>query len=322
LVYDAKRVVAERALTSQVLPRTKCKTENESRNQPMPIKDNQKAFLVTGASTGIGRAIADTLVSQGHYVFGSVRKPADGAALNNAYGEKGEAVYFDVSDQAGIDKAVASIGEKLGNRTLAGIVNNAGVANPGPALLQPMSEIEQVLNINFMGTVRCCRAFSPLLGADPARSGPKGRIVNITSVSGKFGYPFTAAYVASKHAVEGYSASIRRELMLVGIDVIVVGPGAVKTPIWQKNTSSATKYDGTIWEGPLKKLNESLAAMDEEGLEASLIGEVVATALTTPNPKTRYAPVPNKLVNWWLARLLPARIVDNVVAKNLGLMPK
>jgi NAD(P)-dependent dehydrogenase (short-subunit alcohol dehydrogenase family) len=289
----------------------------------MTPRNDQKCFLVTGASTGIGRAIADALVQAGHFVFASVRKPADGDAINKAYGENGLAVYFDVSDQAGIDGAAALIGQKLGARTLAGLVNNAGVAFPGPALLQPMSEVEQVLDINFLGMVRCVKAFAPLLGADPKRSGPKGRIVNVTSVSGRFGYPFTAAYVASKHAVEGYSASIRRELMLVGIDVIVVGPGAVKTPIWQKGANNgAGKYEGTIWAKPLITFNESLVAMDAEGLEASVVGEVVTKALTTAKPKTRYAPVPNKLVNWWAAILLPARMIDQVVAKNLGLIPK
>jgi NAD(P)-dependent dehydrogenase (short-subunit alcohol dehydrogenase family) len=290
------------------------------RYQVMTNSPHQKCFLVTGASTGIGRAIADTLVAQGHFVFASVRKASDGEEIEKAYGENGQPVYFDVGDQAAIDQAVELVSKALNGRTLAGLVNNAGVAFPGPALLQPMSEIEQVLNINFMGVVRCCRAFAPLLGADPVRVGPKGRIVNITSVSGKFGYPFTAAYVASKHAVEGYSDSLRRELMLLGIDVIVVGPGAVKTPIWQKGAAAgAGKYEGTIWAEPLVKLNKSLAAMDEEGLEASYIGTVVASALTTAEPKTRYAPVPNKLVNWWLARLLPARTIDQVVAKNLGL---
>jgi NAD(P)-dependent dehydrogenase (short-subunit alcohol dehydrogenase family) len=286
----------------------------------MPLKPDQKSFVVTGASTGIGRAIADALVAQGHYVFASVRKPADGESINMAYGERGEAVYFDVADQAGVEAAAALIGEKLGGRTLSGLVNNAGVAFPGPALLQPMSEIEQVLSINFLGVVRCTKAFAPLLGADPARQGQKGRIVNVTSVSGRFGYPFTAAYVASKHAVEGYSASIRRELMLVGIDVIVVGPGAVKTPIWQKGAQNgAGKYEGTIWAKPLVRFNESLSAMDQDGLEASVVGNVVATALTTPKPKPRYAPVPNKLMNWWLPILMPARMIDDYVAKNLGL---
>jgi NAD(P)-dependent dehydrogenase (short-subunit alcohol dehydrogenase family) len=286
------------------------------------MRSDQKAFLVTGASTGIGRAIADRLVAQGHYVFASVRKQADADVLNAAFGANGQAVLFDVSDMPAIEAAAQVIGEALQGRTLSGLVNNAGIALPGPALIQPLSEIEQVMNINFMGVVRCCRAFAPLLGVDPARTGPKGRILNITSVSGKFGYPFTAAYVAAKHAVEGFSDSLRRELLLVGIDVIVVGPGAVKTPIWEKGAAAGgNKYKDTIWGKPLERLTQSLAAMDQEGLEVSVVANVVEEALTTAHPKTRYAPVPNKLVNWWLARLLPPRMVDRVVGKNLSLLP-
>ena len=286
------------------------------------MRADQKAFVVTGASSGIGRAIADRLVAQGHYVFASVRKPADAKILNAAFGANGQAVLFDVSDMAAIEAAAKLVGEALGTKTLSGLVNNAGIALPGPALLQPMAEIEQVMDINFMGVVRCCRAFAPFLGADPARTGPKGRILNITSVSGKFGYPFTAAYVAAKHAVEGFSDSMRRELLLVGIDVIVVGPGAVKTPIWEKGAEAGGgRYADTIWGKPLERLTQSLAAMDQEGLEVEIVADLVEKALTTPHPKTRYAPVPNKLVNWWLARLLPARMIDRIIGKNLSLLP-
>jgi NAD(P)-dependent dehydrogenase (short-subunit alcohol dehydrogenase family) len=287
----------------------------------MKPRDDQKSFLVTGASTGIGRAIADALIAQGHFVFASVRKPSDGEAINAAFGDNGEAVYFDVNDQEAIDAAVVTIGAKLGNGRLAGLVNNAGVATPGPALIQPMSEIENVIKVNLLGPIRCCRAFAPLLGANDGPDVKKGRIVNITSAAGKLGYPFTAAYVASKHAMEGFSESLRRELMLVGIDVITVGPGAVKTPIWQKGAKARDgKYEGTIWTGPLEKLSKSLQAMDAEGLEASEIGELVAHALVTPKPRTRYAPVPNKFLNWWLLLWLPKRMVDKIIAKNLGLI--
>jgi NAD(P)-dependent dehydrogenase (short-subunit alcohol dehydrogenase family) len=204
---------------------------------------------------------------------------------------------------------------------LQGLVNNAGVALPGPALLQPEAEMARVMDINFMGTVRTVQAFGGLLGADPSLAGPKGRIVNITSVSGKFGYPFTAAYVASKHAVEGFSESIRRELMLDGIDVIVVGPGAVKTPIWDKGTANdLARYADSRYAKPIEKLTESLKAMDAEGLEAVEVARVVETALSVAKPKVRYAPVPNSLINWWLPTLLPKRMIDGVVAKNLGLL--
>jgi NAD(P)-dependent dehydrogenase (short-subunit alcohol dehydrogenase family) len=282
-----------------------------------------KSVLITGASTGIGRACAEHLAAQGWRVFGSVRKQADADSLNAALAGRGEAVLFDVGDTAAVQRAAAEIGEKLAGGRLQGLVNNAGVALPGPALLQPEAEVARVLDINFMGAVRTVQAFGGLLGADPGRTGPKGRIVNITSVSGKFGYPFTAAYVASKHAVEGFSESIRRELMLDGIDVIVVGPGAVKTPIWDKGTANdLSRYDGTRYAGPIRKLTESLAAMDAEGLEPIVVARTVETALTAAKPKVRYAPVPNPLVNWWLPTLLPKRMIDAVVAGRLGLRPE
>jgi NAD(P)-dependent dehydrogenase (short-subunit alcohol dehydrogenase family) len=284
-----------------------------------------RAVVVTGASTGIGRACAEHLAARGFYVFAGVRKPEDSAALDAALGERGRALTLDVRDVEALAAAADVVRAHLEGRALAGLVNNAGVALPGPALIQPMSEIEQVLDVNFLGVVRTCQAFGPLLSGGMETGGASrkwspGRIVNITSVSGKFGYPFTAAYVASKHAVEGFSDSLRRELQLVGVDVIVVGPGAVKTPIWGKGAAvGRNRYDGTIWAGPLDKLTASLAAMDAEGLEAVEVARVVATALTAEKPRTRYAPVPNKLVNWWLARLLPPRVIDRIVGQRLGL---
>jgi short-subunit dehydrogenase len=110
--------------------------------------------------------------------------------------------------------------------------------------------------------------------------------------------------------------------MLTGVDVIVVGPGAVKTPIWGKGAAvDRSRYAGTGWAAPLARLEDSLAAMDEEGLEASAVAEVVLKALTAARPKPRYAPVPRPLVNWWLPRLLPTRLVDGVIASSLGLRP-
>lgn len=281
-----------------------------------------KSVLITGASTGIGRACAIHLASQGWQVFGSVRKAADADSLNTELAGRGQAVLFDVGDTASVEAAAAEISHKLAGARLRGLVNNAGIALPGPALLQPEAEMARVMDINFMGAVRTTKAFAGLLGVDADRTGPKGRIVNITSVSGKFGYPFTAAYVASKHAVEGFSESIRRELILDGIDVIVVGPGAVKTPIWDKGTANdLARYNDSRYAGPIARLVQSLAAMDAEGLEPVAVARVVETALSAAKPKVRYAPVPNPLINWWLPTLLPKRMIDRVVARNLGLLP-
>lgn len=279
--------------------------------------------VVTGASSGIGRACVERLAKAGVRTFPTVRKDADAVALAQACGPLVEPVLADVTDAGSLARAAAEIHDRLGGGRLGGLVNNAGVAWPGPAMSQPLEEIEQVIDTNLVGAMRAVQAFGPLLGAVPGATGPKGRIVNITSVSGKFGYPFTAAYAASKHGLEGYSESLRRELMLTGVDVIVVGPGAVKTPIWGKGAAiDRSRYAGTGWAEPLARLEESLAAMDDEGLEASVVAEVVLEALTAPRPRVRYAPVPQPLVNWWLPRLLPKRLIDGVIADRLGLTPK
>jgi NAD(P)-dependent dehydrogenase (short-subunit alcohol dehydrogenase family) len=285
--------------------------------------DTMKSVLITGASTGIGRACAEHLAANGWQVFGSVRKQADADALNSALAGRGEALLFDVTDRAAMEQAASQLAERLDGRRLQGLVNNAGIALPGPALLQPEAEMARVLDINFLGMVRAVQVFAPLLGTDPARTGAKGRIVNITSVSGKFGYPFTAAYVASKHAVEGFSESLRRELMLDGIDLIVVGPGAVKTPIWDKGQANDLgRYEGSRYAPAMKALATALAAMDAEGLEPVVVARTVEQALSAARPKVRYAPVPNPLVNWWAARLLPKRMVDRFVGEQLGLVEK
>jgi NAD(P)-dependent dehydrogenase (short-subunit alcohol dehydrogenase family) len=279
--------------------------------------------VVTGASSGIGRACVERLAQAGVRTFPTVRKDADALALAEAFGPLVQPVLADVTDPESLERAAGEIAARLDGGRLGGLVNNAGVALPGPAVIQPMAEIQRVIDTNLIGAMRAVQAFGPQLGAVPGATGPKGRIVNITSVSGKFGYPFTAAYAASKHGLEGYSESLRRELMLTGVDVIIVGPGAVKTPIWGKGASvDRSRYAGTGWAAPLARLEESLAAMDEEGLEASTVADVVLEALTAARPKARYAPVPKPLVNWWLPRLLPKRLVDGVIADRLGLRPK
>lgn len=286
-----------------------------------------KTVLVTGASTGIGRACARHLVASGWRVFGSVRRHADAQALEAELGPAATALRFDVADGPAVRQAAGQLAGLLDGAILNGLVNNAGIALPGPLLEQPLDEIQEVMNVNFTGTVRAIQAFAPLMGPDRARgsgnSNARGRIVNITSVSGEFGYPFTSAYVASKHAVEGLSKSLRRELLGEGIDVVVVGPGAVRTPIWDKGAGNGLgRYAGSRWEAPLRRLTDSLEAMDREGLEPSVVARTVETALTARNPKARYAPVPDPLMNWWLPRLLPVRMVDRVIGERLGLVSR
>lgn len=279
-----------------------------------------KAVLVTGASTGIGRASVKVLLDADFKVFGSVRKESDGAALRAEFGEKFSPLIFDVTDEAGIRTAVEEVSAALGDATLAGLVNNAGVAVGGPLAHLPLEEFRHQIEVNLLGVFSVTQAFLPLLGADRARRGRPGRIVNISSVAGKMSAPFMGPYSASKHGLEAMSTSLRRELMLYGIDVVIVAPGAVATPIWDKaKEADATPYMNTDYAPALGKFLDYMMKIGPAGYPPEKIARYVHTALTVPSPKWRYAPVRQKLINWTLPRLLPARRVDKIFARQLGL---
>jgi NAD(P)-dependent dehydrogenase (short-subunit alcohol dehydrogenase family) len=193
-----------------------------------------RSIVITGASTGIGWATAKVLIGRGFRVFGSVRKQADADRLKDEFGANFTPLLFDVTDEAAVLAAARNVREALNGETLAGLVNNAGVAVAGPVFELSVDEFRRQMDINVIGPVIATQAFGPLLGSDPTLKGPKGRIVMISSVAGKNGNPLMAPYCSSKHAVEGLSESLRRELMLYGIDVVIIAPGAVKTPIWSK----------------------------------------------------------------------------------------
>ena len=193
-----------------------------------------KSVVVTGASTGIGFACSKLLLARGFRVFGSVRNPLDAERLRTELGANFTPLLFDVTDEAAVKAAAGEVRAALGGEALAGLVNNAGIAVAGPVTELPIAEFRRQMEVNVIGPVIATQAFAPLLGADPARSGAAGRIVMISSVAGRNGNPLMAPYSTSKHAVEGLSESLRRELMLFGIDVIIIAPGAVKTPIWAK----------------------------------------------------------------------------------------
>jgi NAD(P)-dependent dehydrogenase (short-subunit alcohol dehydrogenase family) len=278
-----------------------------------------RSVVVTGASTGIGWAIAKFLVGRGYRVFGSVRKQADADRLKGEFGQNFTPLLFDVTDEAAVLAAARQVREALGGETLAGLVNNAGVAVAGPVLEMSADDFRRQMDINVIGPVISTQAFGPLLGADPSLKGPKGRIVMICSVAGKNGNPLSAPYCTSKHAIEGLSESLRRELMLFGIDVIIVAPGAVKTPIWSK----AEQFDMSVYQNS-PYLNKAMAFMmklGETGLPAERIAEVVFEALTAAKPKVRYQITPDQMRHFMTATL-PKRAVDRIIAKRLGLLPQ
>ena len=282
----------------------------------------QRAVVVTGASTGIGLSIAKLFTARGWQVFGSVRKAADGERVRAELGERFTPLQFDVTDADAIDRAASLVHERLAGRTLGGLVNNAGFAVGGPLQHLPLEKMRFQLEVNLLGPMKVAQAFAPLLGADRTRAGQPGRIVQISSTAGRFGVPFLGAYVASKHALEGMSESLRRELMLFGIDVIVVAPGAILTPIWDKaEESRITEYQGTPYGPLITAFEQEFIRRGRKGLPPERVAEAVWQALTARKPRVRYEVIPNRLREWVLPALLPTRLVDRMMAKGIGLLP-
>lgn len=275
--------------------------------------------VVTGVSTGIGWGITKVLIQHGFRVFGSVRKQQDATRLSQEFGDAFVPLLFDVTDEAGVQSAAQQVRRQIGHETLFGLVNNAGVAVPAPLMLQPISDFRRQMEVNLIGTLIVTQAFLPLLGSDRSTPGNPGRIINISSVGGKNGGPFLGAYVASKHAIEGLSESLRRELMLYGIDVIIVGPGAVATPIWDKaEKEDISPYAQTDYAESLNRVRNYMINDGRKGYPPEKVGEVVWHALTTPKPKVRYAVVPGSKIMQLIQNLLPKRTIDGIIAKNLG----
>jgi len=281
-----------------------------------------KTVVITGASTGIGHAAAIHLAAEGWRVFAGVRKAEDGDALTAANAAI-RPIILDVTKPDQIDNAVREVSLALGGAALDGLVNNAGIANMGPLALQPMDAFKWHFEVNVFGLLAMSQAFAPLLGMDRGRTGKPGRIVNITSVGGRVASPFLGAYTATKHAVESMTDSLRRELVIYGIDAIAIGPGSVKTPIWDKAEAQnkSNPYANSDWAEPIKQFEDTMLKGGREGYSPQKIASVIETALTDPSPKARYAPVPDKLTNWRLPNLMPKRWLDKIFWSRFGMKP-
>jgi NAD(P)-dependent dehydrogenase (short-subunit alcohol dehydrogenase family) len=278
-----------------------------------------RAVVITGASTGIGRAAVAKAVREGAHVFASVRKQADADGLKAEFGEAVTPLIFDVADEAAVRAGAAQVAQTLGNRRLFGLLNNAGIAVAGPLLHLDTEELRRQFEINFFGVHNVTRAFADLLGADKQRTGNPGRIVMISSVGGQNGSPFVGPYSASKFAMEGYSQSLRRELMLYGVDVIVIGPGAIATPIWDKaGEGDLNRFNNTDYGPMLKGVEDYMIGQGRKGLPAADVGDLVWLCLTDPKPKTRYKILRRPFLDVTLPQWLGPRAVDKIIAKRLG----
>jgi NAD(P)-dependent dehydrogenase (short-subunit alcohol dehydrogenase family) len=278
-----------------------------------------RSVVVTGVSTGIGWGVVKVLMERGFRVFGSVRKAQDAERLSNEFGETFTPLSFDVTDEAAVRGAAERVREQLDGEILFGLVNNAGIAVPGPLMHLSTDDFRHQLEVNLVSVLIVTKAFLPLLGTDRSRHGRPGRIVNISSVSGTVGYPFVGAYAASKHGLEGFSETLRRELLLYGIDVIIVGPGAIATPIWDKaEQADVSVYENTEYMKFARRVKDHMIRNGKNGLPPEKVGEVVLEALTSPRPRVRYAIARHGWLNRLLLGILPRRFVDGIIARSLG----
>jgi NAD(P)-dependent dehydrogenase (short-subunit alcohol dehydrogenase family) len=272
--------------------------------------------VVTGASTGIGEATAAHLKGLGFEVLAGVRKDEDAERLR----EQGvEPVKMDVTDAGSIASAREEIESACGGR-LAGLVNNAGIAVAAPLEYIPIDRLRQQLEVNLIGQVAVTQSLLPFLRA------AKGRIVNVSSIGGRIALPLAGPYAASKFALEAVSDSLRRELRHLGVDIVVVEPGGIKTPIWKKGNAAAAEMLKEVPAEAEQLYGDLVAAVrsetqkieTERGLPPSAVAEVIGTALTVRRPKTRYLVGRDAKLRAALAKRLPDRAMDALIGRALS----
>jgi NAD(P)-dependent dehydrogenase (short-subunit alcohol dehydrogenase family) len=278
-----------------------------------------KTVLITGVSSGIGLATAQALVTKGYRVFGSVRREEDAAKVSGQLGEKFVPLLLDVTDSPAVAAAVAQVTKALGDVGLYALINNAGVVIPGPLKYTPLEEFRAHFEVNLFGLLDVTQRCLPILGATLNSPYSPGRIINISSTSGRVAYPFMGAYAASKHALEALSDSLRREMMLYGVQVVVIEPGTTNTPIKHKFARHISQYEESDYGRMFADLEDQFAEREKSGLAVEKVVAAIVTAVESERPKTRYA-VPRKwFSSWIMPRLLPDRWLDRLVARQLGL---
>ena len=276
------------------------------------LTNKSRTVLVTGTSSGIGRGLCQALIKRGYKVFGTVRNRKDATELKKEFGENLDALLVDVTDEKQVIKAKERVQNYLNGKPLTALINNAGIATLGPVEFLPTSDFKKQIDTKILGTFLCTKIFLPLLGTDNNLIGNPGRIVNISSIlGGKIGSPFMSGYCASKHAVEAFSESLRRELKPYRIKVIIVAPGSVSTPIWKevKKQKDQNKYHKTKYGISFKKILNSLESFDRNSLSMKQLTSIIIKSIEIKNPKIRYNPTKDPIQKLW--PYIPKKIMDS-----------
>lgn len=277
---------------------------------------SEKTIVITGASTGIGRAIALFFAQRGWHVFAGVRKTADAESLRQTHAAI-EPIFLDVTDPAQVAAAVKSVATRLDARGLDALVNNAGVAVPAPVEVIPLEELRRQFEINVIGVVAVTQSFLPLL----KQRGRGATIVNISSTSARMSSPLTGAYSASKMALEGLNDALRLELRPWGVRVVSVQPGPVSTPIWEKTVADSERVLARIAPeqlAPYQPLIDFVRARvsKDPNFPAEQVARVVWRAVTLRSPAVRYM-VTNKALPYFFINNLPPAWRDWLFARVL-----
>jgi NAD(P)-dependent dehydrogenase (short-subunit alcohol dehydrogenase family) len=281
------------------------------------------AVVVTGTSTGIGRACAIHLDRIGFRVFAGVRRIQDGESLKLESTERITPVLINVTDEATLVAAGGQVAKAVGDEGLSGLVNNAGIAVGGPLEFLPISEIRKQFEVNVLGQIAVIQAFLPLLRKT------KSRIVNVGSIAGRMAVPFIGPYSASKFALEAITDSLRIELMQWGIKVSLIEPGSVKTPIWKKSGDAADKTLQSFSQraidlyGPAITVFRSVAEKNAQtGIGPDIVVRAIEHALTAKRPQTRYLVGREAHLRAFLKKVLPDWMLDQLVIRSIGLSRK
>jgi len=271
------------------------------------MTNNRPSVLVTGASTGIGLAITQYLASRGMHVFAGARKQE--ALESLAKNPNVTPIPLDVTNAEDIKQAKKIIEEKTAG--LFGLVNNAGIGNGGPLMDVSVEDLRAQFEVNLFGVHQITQAVFPLLLK------AKGRIVMMSSDSGFFATPFFGPYCSSKFALEGYSDSLRREIIPYGVKVIIIEPGRITTPIWDKGEKYLNKYADSLFAVEAQAIGKyAIRKGKTAGLSPLEVAKTVYQVLTIPNPKLRYIVAENKF-EYQMMKILPASYVDKLTLKKV-----
>jgi NAD(P)-dependent dehydrogenase (short-subunit alcohol dehydrogenase family) len=278
-----------------------------------------RSVLITGASTGIGRATALRLDANGWRVFAGVRREEDAASLREAGSERLVPLMLDVTEAGQITAAAERIDEAVGEAGLDGLVNNAGIAVPSPLETLPIEDFRRQVDVNLTAQVAVTQALLPRIRA------AQGRIVFISSIGGRIAFPFTGAYHAAKFGIEAVGDAFRRELGQWDIGVSIVEPGSVATPIWDRGEKVADEVGARspardeLYGKAIARYRKVSRKTGERGIPPAKAAAVIEHALTARRPRARYLVGLDAKVQARLKYLIPTRIFDRVLRRATGL---